>query len=306
MSPSTDVASFHTYLSSARRIVALCGAGLSASSGLPTFRGAGGMWRNYDVMRLATPEAFRRDPGLVWQFYSMRRHMALQVAPNKAHYALAELARKHPAFLTLTQNVDGLSVRANHPNDSIRYLHGSLFALRCSGYLCEYVDDQNFVDPIVPSLAVPMAKKTVAQRAPGPASGQSDGGTPTEETLVYDESVELQALQLSDLPVCPKCQKDILRPGVVWFGENLDSDMMDGIEHWLEQPADLCIVIGTSGLVYPAAGYAHRVKELGGKVAIVDLDVSSGGWSSNIFDWVFEGDATKIVPEILKPIIGDM
>lgn len=67
MSPSTDVASFHTYLSSARRIVALCGAGLSASSGLPTFRGAGGMWRNYDVMRLATPEAFRRDPGLVWQ-----------------------------------------------------------------------------------------------------------------------------------------------------------------------------------------------------------------------------------------------
>jgi NAD-dependent deacetylase sirtuin 5 len=68
------------------------------------------------------------------------------------------------------------------------------------------VDDQNFVDPIVPSLAVPMAKKTVEQRAPGPASGQSDGGTPTKETLVYDESVELQALQLSDLPMCPKCK----------------------------------------------------------------------------------------------------
>lgn len=108
MAPSTDIATFHTYLRSARRIVSLCGAGLSASSGLPTFRGAGGMWRNYEATSIATPEAFAADPGLVWQFYSMRRHMALQAAPNPAHYALAEGARRHGDFVTLTQNVDGM------------------------------------------------------------------------------------------------------------------------------------------------------------------------------------------------------
>lgn len=90
--------------------MALCGAGLSAASGLPTFRGAGGTWRNYEATMLATPEAFEADPGLVWQFYSMRRHMALTANPNVAHFALAELARRKGGdggFRTLTQNVDG-------------------------------------------------------------------------------------------------------------------------------------------------------------------------------------------------------
>lgn len=90
--------------------MALCGAGLSAASGLPTFRGAGGMWRNYEATTLATPEAFEADPGLVWQFYSMRRHMALAAKPNVAHFALAELGRRKGGdggFRTLTQNVDG-------------------------------------------------------------------------------------------------------------------------------------------------------------------------------------------------------
>ena len=98
---------FQRYLASSDRILALLGAGLSASSGLPTFRGAGGMWRNYQSTDLATPEAFCEDPGLVWQFYSYRKHMALQAQPNPAHYALAELARKKPNFVTLSQNVDG-------------------------------------------------------------------------------------------------------------------------------------------------------------------------------------------------------
>jgi NAD-dependent deacetylase sirtuin 5 len=82
---------------------------VSASSGLPTFRGAGGLWRTHDAVQLATPDAFQRDPGLVWQFYSYRRHMALKAKPNPAHYALAELARKKDGFLTLSQNVDGMS-----------------------------------------------------------------------------------------------------------------------------------------------------------------------------------------------------
>lgn len=104
--PKKDLESFQEHLNKSTRILALLGAGLSASSGLPTFRGAGGLWRTHDATSLATPEAFGRDPGLVWQFYSYRRHMALGVKPNPAHYALAELARKK-SFLTLSQNVDG-------------------------------------------------------------------------------------------------------------------------------------------------------------------------------------------------------
>ena len=107
--PQADLESFSAHLQSSSRILALLGAGLSASSGLPTFRGAGGLWRNHEATTLATPEAFEADPGLVWQFYSYRRHMALHAKPNKAHYALAELAKKKDGFVTLSQNVDGNS-----------------------------------------------------------------------------------------------------------------------------------------------------------------------------------------------------
>lgn len=105
--PQADLQSFQQHLNKSTRILALLGAGLSASSGLPTFRGAGGLWRTHEATDLATPEAFSADPGLVWQFYSYRRHMALKAKPNPAHYALAELARKKEGFLTLSQNVDG-------------------------------------------------------------------------------------------------------------------------------------------------------------------------------------------------------
>jgi len=105
--PPAELESFQQYLKSSNRILALVGAGLSASSGLPTFRGAGGLWRTHEAMELATPEAFKEDPALVWQFYSYRRHMALNAKPNRAHYALAELSRRKEEFMTLSQNVDG-------------------------------------------------------------------------------------------------------------------------------------------------------------------------------------------------------
>jgi len=111
--PIHEKESFQEHLRKSRRILALLGAGLSASSGLPTFRGAGGLWRDHDAVSLATPEAFDREPGLVWQFYGYRRHMALKARPNKAHYALAELARRKPDFLTLSQNVDGKIVASS-------------------------------------------------------------------------------------------------------------------------------------------------------------------------------------------------
>ena len=107
MAPRTSVAEFQELVGSGSRILALCGAGLSAASGLPTFRGAGGLWRNHEATSLASPDAFRNDPALVWLFYSWRRHMALKAKPNRGHYALAELAKKKDEFMCLTQNVDG-------------------------------------------------------------------------------------------------------------------------------------------------------------------------------------------------------
>lgn len=106
--PPEAVHSFQDCLRRSRRVVALLGAGLSASSGLPTFRGAGGLWRTHSAPDLATPQAFDANPGLVWQFYGHRRHMALNAKPNQAHFALAELAKRMDGFLTISQNVDGV------------------------------------------------------------------------------------------------------------------------------------------------------------------------------------------------------
>jgi NAD-dependent SIR2 family protein deacetylase len=108
--PEADLRSFAEHLEKSKRILALLGAGLSAASGLPTFRGAGGLWRRYGAVDLANEEAFLQRPDLVWQFYSYRRHMALLAEPNRAHYALAALAQRNPSFITLTQNVDGKSI----------------------------------------------------------------------------------------------------------------------------------------------------------------------------------------------------
>lgn len=102
-----DLSAFHEVLRGSKRILALCGAGLSAASGLPTFRGAGGLWRGFKSQDLATEDAFEDDPGMVWLFYSYRRHTALKAKPNAGHYALAELAKKVPGFMCLSQNVDG-------------------------------------------------------------------------------------------------------------------------------------------------------------------------------------------------------
>lgn len=104
--PHNDLARFHALLARNPRIMAVCGAGLSASSGLPTFRGAGGLWRNHRSMDLASPEAFARDPGLVWLFYAYRRHMTMGAEPGAGHKALARIAEKHGDFLCVSQNVD--------------------------------------------------------------------------------------------------------------------------------------------------------------------------------------------------------
>ncbi len=302
--PSTDVASFVQHLQSSKRVVALLGAGLSASSGLPTFRGAGGLWRTFDATMLATPEAFEQDPGLSWQFYSYRRHMALNAKPNRAHLALAELARRVPKFITLSQNVDGLSPRAGHPASQLKLLHGNLFDVKCwDEHGCGYSRKNDFTDPIVPALALP---------AENPDSELKAAAEKKKHALlrgadISDINVEIPELKQEVLPHCPQCKSNLVRPGVVWFGESLPKDVMSEVDEYFSdrEKIDLMLVIGTSAKVYPAAGYTNIARAKGARVAVFNMD-SGDARELTKHDWFFEGDAAVIIPDILKSIIGEI
>ncbi|KAI4169742.1 MAG: hypothetical protein LQ343_005483 [Gyalolechia ehrenbergii] len=316
--PTKDRESFTEHLKKSYRILALCGAGLSASSGLPTFRGAGGIWRNHEATSLATPEAFEADPALVWQFYSYRRHMALNATPNPAHFALAKLARKRSEFVTLTQNVDGLSQRAGHPTSQLHLLHGSLFDIRCTSFYCDYTEQNNFTDPIVPALAIPKGSSqplpsttdTTGAEASQSLADAMKGSTSTEEGKdldISDAGVSIPNIPIESLPRCPKCQTGLLRPGVVWFGEALPEKTMTAVDKFVEESKiDLMLVIGTSAKVFPAARYVEEARYRGARVAVFNMDKEDGKKGLTKQDWLFHGDAGVLLPELLKPLIGDL
>lgn len=300
------IADFHSHLLKSRRICALLGAGLSASSGLPTFRGAGGLWRTHDAISLATPEAFRADPSLVWTFYSYRRHMALNAKPNRAHLALAELAKRNNNFLTLSQNVDGLSPRAGHPASQLKLLHGSLYDIKCINEKCGYLERDNFTDPIVPALAIPQGGSDPTA-TPETNIDSSAAVNPLIRGLdISDAAHKIPEIPTSSLPKCPKC-KNLLRPGVVWFGEALPEDVLEDVDEFFssKEPIDLMLVIGTSGTVYPAAGYMQHARYKGARVAVINPDPSSGGGLASR-DWFFQDDAATILPTLLQPVTGDI
>ncbi|KAI0834539.1 DHS-like NAD/FAD-binding domain-containing protein [Hypoxylon sp. FL0890] len=288
MAPRTSIDEFKELLKSSNRVLALCGAGLSAASGLPTFRGAGGLWRNYDPTSLATPEAFSRDPALVWLFYAWRRHMALKAKPNRGHYALAELAKRRENFLCLTQNVDGLSPRSGHPESQLRLLHGSILDNKCFNE-CGYVDRNDLSDPVCPALA--------------PAA---EDYPPDKKLPLLDSDVPVPHIKVEDLPHCPNCKTALLRPGVVWFGEELDQPMLQQIDNWINQDrVDIMLVIGTAAAVYPAAGYTHKARRQGAIVAVVNPDPDSAQTLSQQ-DFFFQGDASEILPQLFEKVIGKM
>lgn len=286
----SDIEAFHEVLRSSRRILALCGAGLSASSGLPTFRGDGGYWRNHDAQKLATMQAFQMDPGLVWLFYGYRRHMSLVKSPNAAHRALAELAKHNSEFLCLTQNVDNLSQRAGHPSTQLRTLHGSLFDVKCSNDACSWVQRENYDDPFCPALA--------------PASEDPPEG---EQLPLLNPYHRIKHITEEDLPKCPSCNQGLQRPGVVWFGETLDQEMMMEIQNWIfKGPIDLMIVVGTSAVVTPAANYIDQARRRGATIVNVNIDAETDTELSKLSpqDFAFGQDAAKCLPELLAPIIG--
>ncbi|OBZ79080.1 NAD-dependent protein deacylase [Grifola frondosa] len=277
---------FRQTLSSSKHIIAITGAGLSAASGIPTFRGAGGMWRKYDALMLATMAAFRDSPSRVWQFYHYRREMALKAQPNDAHMTLARFSIPHlrdkvapgSTFTLITQNVDGLSTKAfelisstqemasaEEPHSTILEMHGRIFDVVCTGYNCRY-REENRDSPICPALQ----------------------GT---EALVEAGAMEPD-IPLSDLPRCRKCG-ELARPGVVWFGEV--PHHMDEIFRLVDE-ADLCLVVGTSSTVHPAATLASKVKEHGGKVAVFNVDRSK---RDEVADFLFLGPCEKTLPEAI-------
>ncbi|KAF2818839.1 DHS-like NAD/FAD-binding domain-containing protein [Ophiobolus disseminans] len=272
---SRSLSTFHDHILTSRRTLALLGAGLSAPSGIPTFRGAGGVWRTHDVLQLATPAGFAADPALVWAFELERRSLVRAARPNAAHVALAKLAEKNNHFLALTMNVDDLSERAGHAEDHLFRLHGSIFSTKCT--VCD---------------------AHVAEDC-------ADGGV--RKLFEHDLS---KPLTLADVPRClePDCD-GLLRPGVVWFSESLPQPMMKEIFEWINDPNDSAIdtmlVIGTSALVYPATAYIEAARRKGARVAVVNVekeDPSLLGLEEQ--DWYFEGDAAELVPRMLEAVVG--
>ncbi|RSL79125.1 hypothetical protein BHE90_006604 [Fusarium euwallaceae] len=334
------VADFHDTLKKSKRIIAVIGAGLSASSGLAVFRGTSGLWKSQDVTQVASPAGFRHDPGLVWQFYSYRRLEALHAKPNPAHYALAELARKVPGFVALTQNVDNLSPRAGHPPGQMKELHGNLFTLSCIDKIgCGYVERGNFEECLTPALdpskdeketmgsidpdnkprASPLLLAGIARKHAQILGDKYEGNTPTTRDLASLKHPEEAAvdpvaqvrlssgLTKEDLPQCPKCKANILRPDVVWFGEPLPLQVVNETEALFEDPGpiDLCLNIGTSNRVWPAAGYAAMARNKGARVAYINTRAEDAKSVVPDKDWIFVGDAAVVLPELLKPIIGE-
>ncbi len=225
----------------AKRVTVLTGAGISAESGVPTFRGEGGLWKQYRAVDLATPEAFFRNPKLVWEFYNWRREMLDLLGPNPGHYALAEMEQRIPQFTLITQNIDGLHHKAGSRN--VIELHGNIWWVRCTG--C---------------------------------------GSLREDRRV----------PLPGLPECKSCGA-LLRPDVVWFGESLDRVVLEKAYEALNN-CDLMIVIGTSGIVQPAASMGIQAKTAGAAVAEINLESTP---YTGIYHISIPGKSGKILPQLL-------
>ncbi|MDH5668729.1 MAG: NAD-dependent deacylase [Nitrospira sp.] len=228
-------------LAHARSVAVLTGAGISADSGVPTFRGTDGLWRNVRAEDLATPEAFERDPRLVWEWYDWRRTLLASIKPNAAHEALATLEARQDRFHLITQNVDGLHHLAG--SRRVLELHGDIWKVRC--VRCRRVTDNR---------DVPLAL----------------------------------------LPQCDSCD-GLLRPHIVWFGEALDHKVLEASVSAVES-CDILLIVGTSGLVYPAAMLMPTAKANGAVVMEVNLDATP--YSAHA-DFSFQGCAKDIVPLLL-------
>ncbi len=234
-------------IKNATKIAVLTGAGISAESGVPTFREAQtGLWAKYDPQELATPQAFLRNPELVWKWYSWRRELVSKAQPNSGHYALAELEKYVPELILITQNIDGLHSRAGSKN--IIELHGNIQRTKC-------FDDGQVVDKWREPADIP--------------------------------------------PRCPRCN-GLLRPDVVWFGENLPYSVL-AVAIQAARTCDIFISIGTSAVVQPAASLPLEA------VQNQAIAIEINPWPtpiSRFMTYVLSGPAGFILPAIVKALKG--
>ncbi|KAL1760197.1 DHS-like NAD/FAD-binding domain-containing protein [Schizophyllum commune] len=298
-----DAEAFRAKFRASKNIIVVAGAGLSAASGIPTFRDGGGMWRSLNAQELATPVAFEANPALVWQFYHYRRTTALSAKPNPAHKILAKMsvptelkkvAPQAKSFHLITQNVDRLSVQAleeltngsgpcvrprrSPPSvfpRSILEMHGRLFDVRCTDPSCGHVEEDRS-SPLCPAL------------------GEAEAGF----TDVTDAGRQITEIPPASLPRCRKCGA-LARPGVVWFGEM--PYFLDEINS-LVFKADMCLVVGTSATVRPASTYAYRVHRHGGTVTIFNREPCEADERA---DFTFRGGCEEVLPELFKELADE-
>jgi NAD-dependent deacetylase len=235
------------------RLTILTGAGVSAASGVPTFRGTHGLWRNFRPEELATPDAFRRDPTLVWEWYAWRRQKIGRCEPNPAHHVIAGWSR-NPGCTVITQNVDDLHIRAG--TERLIRLHGSIWEMKCWKQCGQ----------------VPWREPCQVR------TGEADKPRPT----------------VDQLPRCPSCG-GIARPAVVWFGEPLDpADVAAAREAC---SCDVFLIVGTSAVVYPAAGLVDEARRQGAFTVEVNPDQTP---ASALVDLSIRGAAEVVLP-LLSP-----
>ena len=247
MPDARTIADARALLVQGQKTIIFTGAGVSADSGVPTFRGSSGetFWGKYNPMQLASQKGFLNDPKLVYDWYSWRRSQLAHIHPNPAHHAIARLQRDKNALL-VTQNVDGLHERVAPPGAVIERVHGTLATDKCLNPACDHVEHLDFTN-------------------------------------------------LPPLRDCPKCTCR-MRPAVVWFGEMLDQDL------WFRcvraaQAADLMLVVGTSGEVYPAASLVTFAADAGAKIIIANLEPSPLDKLSTI---TLHAKAAEILPTLIN------
>ena len=221
------------------KITVLTGAGISAESGIPTFRGPDGTWNKIKPEEVATPQAFKADPLSVWKWYNQRREIIDKTQPNQGHFALAELERRKEKFTLITQNIDGLHQVAGSQN--IIEIHGNIWEVKCEK--CELIT-KNYEAP------------------------------------------------LTNLP--PRCKncEEIIRPNVVWFGEIIPMEVIDSALLAIEE-SSLMIIIGTSGIVEPAASMGLMAKQHGKKVIEINLETTP---HTGIYDISIQAKSSEILP----------
>ncbi len=224
----------------AKSVVVITGSGVSAESGVPTFRGENGLWRQFRAEELATSDAFSSDPALVWEWYDWRRGIIGRAQPNQAHRTMALMEGQYPSFLLVTQNVDGLHRKAG--SRKLVEIHGNIWRVRC-----------------------------------------------TEE----GKESFLEENPLKTIP--PRCDCGaLLRPAVVWFGEQLPADGLNtSLAHI--QNCDILMSIGTSGLVYPVASFPDLASSTGAIVVEINMDETPNTLNA---DYSLKGRAGEILPAL--------